>query len=307
MNEIYVENQPIFTKVLNVINNKSKFHQAYILVNEDKKKLDEYAFLLSSVLICPEKYKKECTKCNICHRIRNNVFGELKVIKPSNNTIKKEEIISLRNEFQTSSIEGKNRVYIINDVELLNTSAANSILKFLEEPEGNTIAIFTTTNLSKVINTIVSRCQIIKLNNIKIIEKQDFMQKNYNLKKEDIDKIVDFVYLIETDIQKAICIIKEQFIKDFSTKEMLKNAMEGILLYYKDVLNYKLFSKAEYFSNYEIMKKISEIQSVEKITKKIAYILENIEKLDYNVNMLLYVTNLLIEIGEINDGKSSRN
>ena len=106
MNEIYVENQPIFTKVLNVINNKSKFHQAYILVNEDKKKLDEYAFLLSSVLICPEKYKKECTKCNICHRIRNNVFGELKVIKPSNNTIKKEEIISLRNEFQTSSIEG---------------------------------------------------------------------------------------------------------------------------------------------------------------------------------------------------------
>ena len=41
LSEIYVENQPIFTKVLNVINNKSKFHQAYILVKKDKKKLDE--------------------------------------------------------------------------------------------------------------------------------------------------------------------------------------------------------------------------------------------------------------------------
>ena len=307
MNEICVENQPIFTKVLNVINNKSKFHQAYILVNEDKKKLDEYAFLLSCVLICPEKYKKECINCNICHRIKNNIFGELKVIKPNNNIIKKEEIISLRNEFQTSSIEGKNRVYIINDIELLNTSAANSILKFLEEPEGNTIAIFTTTNLSRVINTIVSRCQIIKLNNIQTIEKQEYIQKNYNLQKENIDKISDFVYLIEIDIQKAICIVKEQFLKDFSNKEMLKNAMEVILLFYKDILSFKLFSKTIYFNNEDIIKKLSEIQSVEKITKKIAYVLDNIEKLDYNVNMLLYMTNLLIGIGEINDGKSSRN
>ena len=69
----------------------------------------------------------------------------------------------------------------------------------------------------------------------------------------------------------------------------------------------KLFSKTIYFNNEDIIKKLSEIQSVEKITKKIAYVLDNIEKLDYNVNMLLYMTNLLIGIGEINDGKSSRN
>lgn len=87
-------------------------------------------------MICPYKYKENCNNCNICSRIDNNIFSELKIINPVNGVIKKESIIELRNDFQTQSIEGKNEVYIINDAECLNQSSANAILKFLEEQIG---------------------------------------------------------------------------------------------------------------------------------------------------------------------------
>ena len=165
MDEIQIKNQPILNKILNNINNNGNNVQAYILSGNDKENLINYAILFSKVLICPHKYKKGCSECNICNRIDKENYAELKIINPVNKIIKKEAILELKNEFKTKSIEGKNEVYIINDAETLNGAASNTILKFLEEPDSNIVAIFTTTNLDSVIKTIVSRCQVIKINN----------------------------------------------------------------------------------------------------------------------------------------------
>ena len=167
MNEIFIKNQPVLSKILNKIKNTDNNVQAYILSGDSKEKLRDYAIMFSKILICPNKYEENCEKCNICMRIDNNSFGELKIINPVNKVKKKETILELRNSFNTESIEGRNGVYIINDVETLNVAAANAILKFLEEPDGNFVAIFTTTNIDSVIKTISSRCQIIKINNYK--------------------------------------------------------------------------------------------------------------------------------------------
>ena len=50
-------------------------------------------------------------------------------------------------------------LFIIYNAEKLNTSSANTILKFLEEPEENIIAVLTTDNRYQVLDTILSRCQ----------------------------------------------------------------------------------------------------------------------------------------------------
>lgn len=305
MDEIQIKNQPILNKILNNINNKGNNVQAYILSGNDKENLINYAILFSKVLVCPHKYKKGCSECNICNRIDKENFGELKIINPVNKIIKKEAILELKNEFKTKSIEGKNEVYIINDAETLNGAASNTILKFLEEPDSNIVAIFTTTNLDSVIKTIVSRCQVIKINNFQKKSGIDFIKNLTNFDEETIYKVIDFVKIIEKDTEDAIINAKNLFFNYFNTKELLINAFNVILLYYKDMLNYKIKNKCIYYEANDI-KSLANIQNDNLISKKISFILENIAKLEYNVNILLFIDNFIIGIGEMKDGKSNR-
>lgn len=307
MNEVVIEKQPILSRILSKINNSLSSVQAYLLVGSNEEDLKKYSLLFTKVLVCPNKYSDNCSKCNICSRMSSGNFSELKIIEPLNGVIKKEEIIKLRNSFQTQSVEGKNQVYIIRDVELLNLSAANSLLKFLEEPDSNTIAIFTTTNLNAVINTITSRCQVIKLNNNNINNGFDLVKNISNLDEEQINIVLEFLFTIENNEVRAISKIKELFMDYFDTKELLKSSFSVILLAYKDALNYKIFENMEYFNNETGIKNISKNQSIDILIKKISFILENIQKLEYNVNITLFLSNVIIGIGEITYGKSNRN
>ena len=54
-------------------------------------------------------------------------------------------------------------MYVIEDVDKSSPQAMNSFLKFLEEPESNIVAILTTSNINKVLETIKSRCLILNL------------------------------------------------------------------------------------------------------------------------------------------------
>ncbi len=302
---ILVEKQSKLTKILNKVNNDDVLSQAYMLYANDESLLNEYALLFSKVLICPQKYENNCTKCNICKRISSNSFGELHIIEPINGLIKKEEIINIKNKFNTNSIEGKNQVYIIKSPEKMNDAAANSLLKFLEEPDSNTVCIFTTTNLDAVINTIVSRCQIIKLNNYEEKRGIEYVKKISLLNEDEISLALEFAFDIENNIDKAKYKIKN-YTDVFSTKEKLKNMFNTLILIYKDILNYKLFNKMLYFEDETGIKNISETVLDGIIIKKISCILDNINKLNYNVNISLFMMNFLVEMGEISNDKSSR-
>lgn len=305
LNEVTIEKQPVLSKILNKINRSSVNTQAYLLVGRSKEKLNSYVLTLSKVLICPNKYEENCKNCNICRRIDEGVFGELKIIAPVNKVIKKDAVISLRDAFQTRSIEGKNLVYIISDVDALNSSAANSLLKFLEEPSGNTVAIFTTTNYNMVMDTIVSRCQVIKVNNELDTNKENLIKQITGLEQENIDKVISMLLDVELKPTMAMAKMKEDFLSVFSDREQLQRAVLTIILIYKDILNYKVCGNLEYF-NKESLKNIIDNQKIDVLTKKITFVLENMNKLDYNVNTLLFMDNLLIGIGEIQNGKSSR-
>ena len=69
------------------------------------------------------------------------------------------------------------RVYIINHAESMNEYAANSLLKFLEEPAPNIVAILLADNQYQILDTIVSRCQVISLINSHSKDNQDTISK----------------------------------------------------------------------------------------------------------------------------------
>ena len=81
----------------------------------------------------------------------------------NNTVIKKTDILDLQKEFSNKSLYNNKKIYIIYSAEKLNNYSANTILKFLEEPEDNIIAFLLTDNRFNILDTIISRCQILSL------------------------------------------------------------------------------------------------------------------------------------------------
>ena len=117
--------------------------------------------------------------------------GDLIIVNGDNGTIKTEEIESIKERFKTTSLLNSQRIYVINGIEKLNMYAANKLLKFLEEPEDDIVAILITENKNNVIETIISRCF-----NIRFFVNDN----NSSYDEEYIDKLFDFIMNIEEGV-----------------------------------------------------------------------------------------------------------
>lgn len=296
-----LNNQLILKKTIEKISTKNgSVSQGYMIVGDNDNNLLEAANILSKAILCPNVYKLNCDKCNICKRIDDHNYAEFKVITPINQMIKKEEIISLRDYFSTKPVEGKYQVYIINNVEYLGQSSANALLKFLEEPNSNVVAIFTTKNLNKVMETIISRSQIIKLNNVDTYFGIDYVQKSTGLSKEIIESYVNFLISTENNYNNAVKNYKNELLLKIDSKEALNSFLDVAILLYKDMINYNIYEKLNYFDKKMLNEAINK-NNTKKLSSKVAMLIDLKNQAQYNVNINLFLMNLMIRIGEIND------
>ena len=142
----------------------NKLSHAYLVVGEDSLYCDEFILQFVKAVFCLDNNSKDfknCGKCKNCTSIEHNNYVDFYKVD-AETSIKKEEIQLLKKEFSIKSYYGK-KIYWIKDVEKMTDQAANSLLKFLEEPEEDIIAILSCKNTSAVLPTIISRCQQIKL------------------------------------------------------------------------------------------------------------------------------------------------
>ncbi|MCZ2970043.1 hypothetical protein NYY93_23830, partial [Acinetobacter baumannii] len=121
---------------------------AYLFNGEAGTLKKETALLFIKSLFCLENSEGiPCNDCRNCDRINNNIHPDVVIISPEEGgSIKKEQIQQLHKEITYTSTELSRKIYLIDRVEMLTTSAANSLLKFLEEPDGDTTAILVTEN-----------------------------------------------------------------------------------------------------------------------------------------------------------------
>ncbi len=117
------------------------------------------AKILAKALNCEHlKDGNPCGECFSCKGIDNgSIFDVVELDAASNNGV--ENVRALRDEAIYSPAAVKKRVYIIDEVHMLSTSAFNALLKILEEPPEHLVFILATTELHKVPATILSRCQ----------------------------------------------------------------------------------------------------------------------------------------------------
>ena len=97
-----------------------------------------------------------CLECETCKALDKTSIDVLEIDAASNNGV--DEIRDLREKVKYPPVVGKYKVYIIDEVHMLSTSAFNALLKTLEEPPAHTVFILATTEVHKLPATILSRC-----------------------------------------------------------------------------------------------------------------------------------------------------
>ena len=308
MLEDYKILQPIVYKILkNSIKKKRNLH-AYLFETRDKENGLKMALAFSKYLLCPSNYSNNsnCGECNQCQVIDYNNFTEIKIINPDGMWIKKEQLIDLQKEFNKKAINSNKKIYIINNAEKLNSQAANSILKFLEEPEDNIIAILITSNQYQLLDTIVSRCQTLSFIDNKYIDSDnllDRIMKSLIMTDEEkeifdiekIESIINFVGFYEKNRLDTLLHLNRLWHKNISNRRAIEIAFEIMTLFYKDILNHKCNRKIEVF--YEYSKQIESISyknTSQSLCDKIKVILEIKEKIKFNMNSNLLMDKFII-------------
>ena len=297
--------QAIAYKILMNGVNSDKCSHAYLINTNGYNKGFDFAKAFAKVLLCPNN-SDNCS-CSECVSVDNNVCPDLKIINCDGLWIKKEQMDDLQAEFSMKSVSSNRKVYIINGAHNLNASASNSILKFLEEPEEGIVAILVTDNIYNVLGTIVSRCQVINLNNNETYT--DDMLSNIANKLYDesgrIDEfinnpdssskvlnVINFIKYLDSNRLYTILYIDEVWNR-LIQKEDYVFAFDIMLMFYNDVISYKLNNKIilidyrddiERFSSYDLS----------YIMKCINLIIELKNRIYSNVNIGLLMDKLII-------------
>ncbi|NLV90878.1 MAG: DNA polymerase III subunit delta' [Firmicutes bacterium] len=132
----------------------------YLFVGADGLGKRTTAEALAMALFCPIQPMAGCGKCPTCLKVREDKHPDWHRLRAAGTQIGIDEIRQLRQALSLEPYEADYKVALIEEAERMTVAAANSILKFLEEPIGEAIIILTVNNMAQVLPTIVSRCQV---------------------------------------------------------------------------------------------------------------------------------------------------
>ena len=158
------DRQPLVSKSFGYALSHDQLAHAYLLTGEAGTPLKETAVYLAKSILCDHPNPLADEECVLCQRIERGEYPDYVFLSGEEETIHKEDVRDTINLFMRTPLERKGgMVYGIHLVENMTPEAVNSLLKFLEEPNDYTYAILTTQNEEKVLPTIISRCEKLRL------------------------------------------------------------------------------------------------------------------------------------------------
>ncbi len=153
-----VGQQHITQTLLNALSNNRVSH-AYLFCGPRGTGKTSTGRILAKAVNCLSNGQGEpCNTCAMCQAINEGSAVDFIEIDAASNT-GVDDIRSLREKVNYAPNQARYKVYIIDEVHMLSTSAANALLKTLEEPPPHIIFVLATTEVHKVLPTIQSRCQ----------------------------------------------------------------------------------------------------------------------------------------------------
>ena len=270
-----IEKQPKFYKQIKEALNKGFLSHSYLIesVNLRDEQVNKYIrFFVKTIYDNYYDDNISISKEKIFHLVDNLEFPDYIEIRPVNNVIKKEQLLRVRDDFSNKSLYNTKKIYTVYNADKMNVNSSNTILKFLEEPNDDVIAIFVTNNQYNVLDTIRSRCQIISL-------QYEDVPHQYS------EDLIKFFEDIKSRKNNNLLLNFNSYNNNlFKDKNMAVSTMTDTLSYYKEMLNKNIDS---------------DFSSIKETMMIVSILEEELKKLKYNVNIKLWLDNLLLSIMEV--------
>lgn len=314
------KHQPLIYKTFENSINQGKIAHAYLIKGAQGAPVLNTAKFLAKTLICDHPNPLACDECLSCLRFDEGNYADFVFIDGEKSTIKVVDIEKLSFLFNRSATEKKGKmIYIIHHLENTNKESLNALLKFLEEPASNVYAFLTTANEAKLLETIISRCQVLTLLPTSYLDVKSKAIENglsqddaeiLSYLYHDVETINQYIedknYLLVKDIffetlnalkespQKGLYYIQKEGITQIKTKEQARLFFDLLSLAFKDLLNISYQMPVVLESYHALLKSILKHSlDVERIYLEI--MLER-GKIELNVNIALLIEHIFIFI-----------
>lgn len=327
MHQSIYDRQPVVTRILGNSFSAKRLSHAYLFEGQKGTGKLEMAMQLTKLFFCKKPNSFEpCENCTTCKRINSGNFPDVHIVRPDGQSIKKERVQNLQHEISLMGVESQKKVYIIEHIDRMTVSAANSLLKFLEEPNSGIMAILITERIHSLLDTIISRCQTLnftstssagfvgQLKEVGVDERDakilaaltgNLEDARSIAEDESFGKSISFIgNLMGQWFERSpisFITIQSEWSEAFPGKEEQYLALELITIWLKDI--FYLMSEKEdiVFEKFgDVIKRQAESVSIQTLANCMGFVIEGKKRLKGNVNSQLVIealtSNVLREV-----------
>ena len=287
---------PVFKlKIKSSIKNNTLGH-AYLLTGSNLDYLKQVVF----EIICEIEFNKECPSDSLLFkRLSDGNYSDLMEIDNEDKSIKINDIKKISSFLQLKTIEGIYRIILINHADKMTTEAQNALLKILEEPYGNSLIILLSEAFDAFLPTVLSRVQIIRLNQLERNVVAFISSDNQELIAQHMQRI-----LLLGDIT-SIFTLSDILSPQKNRLETEKHLSYLYLIFLKILQEKQLNDKYNHETN--LLHQVSIGLTPSIMDKILNTILDTIKQIKQNSSLNLSVQAMLIKIQEDYNAENSRN
>ncbi len=278
------------------------------------------AMTFAKALNCLQLPDDSCDSCISCRKVDDGNHPDVQVIKPSGNWLKIDQIRAMQRRASFRAMEGRYKVFILLKADRMTDEAANSMLKTLEEPPSDTVFILVATDMSMILPTILSRCQLFRFHRIPRETISKALQERFLIGEATASRIA---LLCGGRIEKALKMAENpgsiedeeipKVLRGMEILEIFKMAdelssnpekLDWLLTWYRDLMLVKegvTPDKLTHPESWEELKEISKKIPRGRILEAMREIMLTRDMIQHNINAMLAMEVLCLRLRGIGD------
>jgi len=307
-------------RLLKSIVENDRLSGAYLFLGPEGVGKGAASIEFAKVINCENKGIDACEECVSCRKIKSLNHPDVFIIQKGKESrfIKIDRIRDIAYQASLKPYEARKKIFIIIDAEDMNEEAQNALLKMLEEPRANQVFILTSSMISGILPTVISRCKVIKFNLLSQAQIRELLIKKQGLDETEAelfsrmalgsparaigfkqkDEVRERDRMLNDFFFRKRAIFREELC-DEKKYDNLEKSLGMLLSWYRDLLVSKYTEDKNIFLNVDRIEEIFSYSarfSTNKIERDMSSVIKAINYIKRNVNPKMALFNMALEL-----------